>query len=66
MATATLQEVVYEWQNNLKFREEFKKNPEMALKNAGFEVSKEDLEKILATLKFDKSKNEKLDDRINK
>lgn len=61
-----LQEVLYEWQNNLKFREEFKKNPELALKNAGFKVSKEDLKKILAALKIDKSKDEELDDRINK
>lgn len=61
-----LQEIIYEWQNNLAFREEFKKNPEAALKNAGFSVSPEDLEKILAMLKLDKSKNEKLDDRINK
>ena len=29
------------------------------MKNAGFEVSKEDLDKILAMLKLDKSKNEK-------
>lgn len=61
-----LQDIIYEWQNNLTFREEFKKNPEQAIKNAGFEVSKEDLDKILAMLKIDKSNNEKLDDRINK
>lgn len=61
-----LQEIIYEWQNNLKFREEFKKNPELALKNAGFEVSSEDLVKIMAMLKLDRSKDEKLDDRINK
>lgn len=61
-----LQDIIYEWQNNLTFREEFKKNPEQALKNAGFQVNKEDLDKILAMLKLDKSKNEKLDDRINK
>lgn len=61
-----LQEIYNEWQNNLKFREEFKKNPEQALKEAGFEVSPEDLQKIQAMLKIDKSKNEKLDDRISK
>lgn len=61
-----LQAIIYEWQNNLTFREEFKKNPEQAMKNAGFQVSNEDLDKILAMLKLDKSKNEKLDDRINK
>jgi hypothetical protein len=59
-------EIFSEWQSNLKFREEFKKNPEQALKNAGFEVSPGDLSKIQAMLKFDKSKNEKLDDRISK
>ena len=61
-----LQEIYNEWQNNLAFREEFKKNPMEALKHAGFEVSPEDLTKIEALLKLDKSKNEKLDDRISK
>lgn len=63
---ANLREIYNEWQNNLAFREEFKKNPLEALKKAGFEVSPEDLNKIEAMLKLDKSKNEKLDDRINK
>ncbi len=62
---ASLQEIYQEWQNNIQFREDFKKNPEQALKNAGFEVSIEDLIKIKAMLNL-KSKNEKLDDRINK
>ena len=61
-----LQEIYSEWQNNLTFREHFKKNPEQALKEAGFEVSAEDLAKIKAMLNLDKSKNEKLDDRISK
>lgn len=61
----TLEEIYQEWQNNLKFREEFKKNPEQALKNAGFEVTAEDLAKIKAMFNL-KSKNEKLDDRINR
>lgn len=65
-ATTTLQEILNEWQNSLKFREEFKQNPEQALKNAGFEVSPADLAKILAMLKLDKTKNEPLDGRINK
>lgn len=59
-------EIFSEWQSNLKFRENFKINPEQALKEAGFEVSPEDLVKIKAMLKFDKSKNEELDDRISK
>jgi hypothetical protein len=61
-----LQEIFTEWQSNLTFREDFKRNPEQALKDAGFEVSPEDLAKIQAMLKLDKSKNEKLDDRISK
>lgn len=59
-------EIFSEWQSNLTFREEFKKNPEQALKNAGFEVNASDLVKIQAILKLDTSKNEKLDDRISK
>lgn len=61
-----LESIFKEWQNNLQFREEFKKDPELALKNAGFEVSSEDLAKIKAMLTWDKSKDEKLDDRISK
>jgi hypothetical protein len=66
MITANLQEILNEFQSNLSFREAFKKNPEQALKEAGFEVSPEDLTKIQAMLKLDKSKDEKLDDRISK
>lgn len=62
----SLLEIYDVWQSNLKFRENFKKNPEQALKEEGFDVSPEDLAKIKAMLKFDKSKNEKLDDRISK
>lgn len=61
-----LQDILSEWQSNLTFREQFKKDPEQALKDAGFEVSPEDLNKIRAMLKLDKSGNEKLDDRISK
>lgn len=61
-----LLEVYSEWQSNLAFREKFKKDPEQALKEAGFELSPENLEKIRAMLKLDNSKNEKLDDRISK
>lgn len=60
----TLQEVLTEWQSNLAFRQQFKKNPEQALLSAGFTLSPEDLAKIKVLL--DKSKNDKLDDRINK
>lgn len=61
-----LQEILSEWQSNLKFREDFTKNPLQALKDAGFEVSAGDLVKIQAILKLDKSSNEKLNDRISK
>lgn len=63
-----LQEVLSEWQSNVKFREEFKKNPVQALKNAGFEVSPEDLAKIESMLKLkqSKGKNEELDKRESK
>jgi len=66
ISTSNLKDIVYEWQNNLAFREAFKKNPEQALKSSGFTVKPEDLTKILAMLKLDKSMNEKLDDRISK
>ncbi len=66
MHMINLQDIIYEWQNNFKFREEFKKDPISALKNAGFEVNQEDLDKILAMLKLDASNNEKLDERKNK
>ena len=62
--TVNLQHILTEWQSNLEFREKFKKNPEQALKDAGFDLSPEDLTKIKTLL--DKSKNEKLDDRISK
>lgn len=66
MTTANLKEILTEFQSNLVFREAFKKNPELALKDAGFEVTPEDLAKIQGMLKLDKSKDEKLDDRISK
>lgn len=66
---SNLQDIYNEWQSNLKFREDFKNNPEQALKDAGFTLNPQDLEKIKSLLKLKqdpKSKNEKLDDRINK
>lgn len=62
--TVNLQHILTEWQSNLEFREKFKKNPELALKEAGFNLNPEDLTKVKTLL--DKSKNEKLDDRISK
>lgn len=66
MQITNLQDILYEWQNNFEFREEFKTDPISALKNAGFKVNQEDLDKILAMLKLDASNNEKLDERKNK
>jgi hypothetical protein len=61
-----LQQVYSEWQNNPDFKKELQTNPRKALEEKGFVVSEEDFKKIEAMLKFDKSKNEKLDDRISK
>jgi hypothetical protein len=61
-----LQEIYSEWQNNEEFKKALKTDPHAALKKWKFEVSEEDYKKIEAMLKFDKSKNEKLDDRISK
>lgn len=61
-----LEEVYSEWQNNPEFKRALQTNPRKALEEKGFEVSEEDFKKIEAMLKFDKSKNEKLDDRISK
>lgn len=57
-----LEEVYSEWQNNPKFREAFKKNPEMALETWGYKLSQQDLARML---KFKKD-NEELDKRVNK
>lgn len=62
---SNLQEIYSEWQSNPKFREDFKKDPELALKEAGFDLSPEDFAKIRKALS-NKSKDEKLDDRISK
>lgn len=62
----SLKEILNEYEQNLKFREAFKQNPEKALAQYGYNVSAEDLEKIRAMFKLSDSNNEKLDDRINK
>jgi len=59
----SLEEIYYEWQNNPNFRKEFKKNPELALKNAGYEVDAADLEIIKTTFNLS---DEELDKRISK
>lgn len=60
---STLADVISEWQNNLQFRENFKKNPQQALADADLKLSDDDLKKIKVMLKIDDGK---LDDRINK
>jgi len=60
---STLQDVITEWQNNLQFRKDFKKNPHHALTEANLVLSAEDLEKVKVILSSD---NGTLDDRINK
>ena len=59
-------DIYCEWVNNLRFRQDFHKDPEAALKEAGFEVNPQDLIKIKAMLRLDTSKDENLDDRISK
>jgi hypothetical protein len=67
---STLEDVLTEWQNNLYFKQEFKKNPEKALASAGLTLSQEDLLKIQSMLKISAddttTKNGELDKRINK
>jgi hypothetical protein len=60
---STLKDVLSEWQNNLQFKENFKKNPQKALADAGLILNEADLQKVKVMLKLDDGK---LDDRINK
>jgi hypothetical protein len=60
---STLEDVISEWQSNLQFKENFKKNPQKALADAGLSLSEEDLQKIKTMLKIDDGT---LDGRINK
>ena len=63
---ANLIDVYHELQNNPEFHEKFKKNPEQALLDAGFELNSTDLAKIKAMVNLDASQNEKLDGRMSK
>ncbi len=60
---STLEDVLAEWQTNLYFKEEFKKNPEKALATAGLTLNAKDLTKIKIMLKI---QDDDLDKRINK
>lgn len=64
---SNLEEVLSEWQNNFEFKQQFKKNPEQALKDAGLTLNPTDLEKVKTLLKIkDDGSNGELDKRINK
>lgn len=69
---SSLEDVLTEWHDNHAFRQEFKKNPEQALANAGLTLSPSDLLKIQGMLKNkddDTStggSSDELDKRINK
>jgi hypothetical protein len=65
---SSLQDVYDRWQNNAEFRNEFKNNPETALRNAGLELSATDLSKIKSLLdrKENSLENDELDGRISK
>jgi len=63
MGKLNLAEIYNVWQNNLPFRQEFKKDPLAALKKAGFEVDPHDLEKITKIFKLT---DEELEKKINK
>jgi hypothetical protein len=60
---SSLEDVLSVWQNNYEFKQQFKKNPEKALADAGLVLEPKDLEKIKNLLKI---KDEELDKRINK
>ncbi len=60
---SNLQDVYSELQNNPEFRNQFKENPEAALKAFELELNQTDLEKILRNKK---KIFEELDKRINK
>jgi hypothetical protein len=59
---SSLEDVLTVWQNNYEFKQQFKKNPEKALADAGLVLEPKDLEKIKKLL----TKDEELDKRINK
>lgn len=49
---ARLIDVLNEWENNQEFREQYKKDPDKALQDAGFTLNGHELEKIKSVLKF--------------
>lgn len=57
-----LREVFDLWTNDPEFKKNFRLNPEKALEAAGFELSEQDLKKVLATI----SRQEELEKKINK
>lgn len=61
-----LEDVYSEWQNNPQFRQEFKKNPQQALANAGLQLSEADLKKIESMLNLKQQKKSNDDDELEK
>jgi hypothetical protein len=59
---SSLEDVFTHWQIDFEFKQQFKKNPEQALADAGLVLEPKDLEKIKKLI----SKDEELDKRINK
>jgi hypothetical protein len=59
---SSLEDVLSHWQNDYEFKQQFRKDPEKALADAGLVLDAKDLEKIKKLI----SKDEELDKRINK
>ena len=59
---SSLEDVLAHWQTDYDFKQQFKKDPEKALADAGLVLDAKDLEKIKKLI----SKDEELDKRINK
>jgi hypothetical protein len=59
---SSLEDVLTVWQNDFEFKQQFKKNPQKALADAGLVLDAKDLEKIKKLI----NKDEELDKRINK
>jgi hypothetical protein len=67
-SSAELKEIFEAWVSDVTFREKFKKNPEQALMEAGFQFDAEKLQKIKTVLKQQENqiKSEALDKRLSR
>jgi hypothetical protein len=61
-----LAEIFELWTSNMEFREQFRKNPENALFNAGFNFDAPKLQKLKSLLKKHDIRNENLDQRLSR